>query len=115
MVPRSFFTNVQDGAVAKAGAPFELRGIAFGGDAGIAQVKVSTDGGRQWQPAQLGTDYGKYSFRQWSATVRFASPGTQHVMVMATNTAGVSQPAQANWNPGGFMRNVIESVAVRVV
>ncbi len=115
MVPRSFFTNVQDGAVANAGAPFELRGIAFGGDAGIAQVKVSTDGGRQWQPARLGADYGKYSFRQWSATVRFASPGTQHVMVMATNTAGASQPAQANWNPGGFMRNVVESVAIRAV
>ena len=115
MVPRSFLTNVQDGAVAKVNAPFELRGIAFGGDSGIAQVKVSTDGGRQWQPVQLGTDYGKYSFRQWSTSVRFASPGTQQVMVMATNTAGASQPTQANWNPGGFMRNVVESVAIRAV
>ena len=75
---------------------------------------MSTDGGRQWQPAQLGTDYGKYSFRQWSASVRLTTSGTQRVMIMATNTAGVSQPAQANWNPGGFMRNVIESIAVQV-
>ena len=114
MVPRSFVTNVKDGDAVKAGTPLDIRGIAFGGDAGVAQVKVSTDGGRQWQAAQLGTDYGKYSFRQWSTTVRFPAPGVQPLMVMATNTAGVSQPAQPNWNPGGFMRNAIESVTVRV-
>jgi DMSO/TMAO reductase YedYZ molybdopterin-dependent catalytic subunit len=113
MVPRSFFTNVRNGAVAKVGAPLELRGIAFGGDAGVAQVKISTDGGRQWQPAQLGTDYGKYSFRQWSATVRFATPGARRVAVMAINTNGVAQPAQPNWNGGGFMRNVVETVSVQ--
>jgi len=115
MVPRSFFTNVRDGALVKAGAPLELRGIAFGGDAGVARVQVSTDGGRQWTVAQLGEDAGKYSFRQWNATVKFAAPGVQRVMVMATNTANVAQPAQANWNPGGFMRNVIESVTINVV
>lgn len=115
MVPRSFFTNVKDGAVVQAGAPLEVRGIAFGGDAGIAQVGVSSDGGRQWQPAQLGADHGKYGFRQWTARLQFAAPGAQRLMVRATNTAGVAQPAQPNWNPGGFMRNVIESVALQVV
>ena len=46
--------------------------------------------------------------------MRFAAPGARQVMVMATNVAGVAQPAQANWNAGGFMRNVIESVVVQV-
>ena len=41
-------------------------------------------------------------------------PGSHTVMVMCTNTAGVSQPAQANWNPGGLMRNVIESVTLKL-
>ena len=114
MVPRSFFTTVKDGSVAKAGAPLELRGIAFGGDAGVAQVRVSSDGGRQWLPARLGPDHGRYGFREWSATLHIASPGTHQLMVMTTNTAGVSQPAQANWNPGGLMRNVIESVTLQL-
>ena len=114
MVPRSFFTNVKDGAAFKAGAPVELRGIAFGGDAGVAQVRVSTDGGRQWQQARLGPDLGRYGFREWNAAVHLAGPGSHTVQVMCTNTAGVSQPAQANWNSGGLMRNVIESVTLQL-
>ena len=115
MVPRSFFTNIKDGAVAPAAAPLELRGIAFGGDAGVAQVRVSIDGGRQWLPARLGADHGRYSFREWNAAVRLPGPGRHQVLVMATNTAGVSQPEQANWNPGGLMRNVVEAVTVQAV
>ena len=114
MVPRSFFTNVKDGAAFKAGAPVELRGIAFGGDAGVAQVRVSSTGGRQWQQARLGPDLGRYGFREWNAAVHLAGPGSHTLMVMCTNTAGVSQPAQANWNPGGLMRNVIESVTLKL-
>lgn len=114
MVPRSFFTNVQDGAAFKAGVPVELRGIAFGGDAGVAQVRLSTDGGRQWLSARLGPDEGRHGFRQWSATLHIASPGAHEVIVMCSNTAGVSQPLQANWNPGGLMRNVVESVTLKL-
>lgn len=114
MVPRSFVTNLKDGTVAKAGTPLALRGIAFGGDAGVAQVRVSSDGGRQWQPARLGPDQGRYGFREWSATLRIDSPGTHAVMVMATNTAGVSQPLQPNWNSGGLMRNVVETVSIQL-
>jgi hypothetical protein len=35
-------------------------------------------------------------------------------MVKAINTSGVDQPAAANWNGGGYMRNVIESISLRV-
>jgi hypothetical protein len=33
-------------------------------------------------------------------------------MVRCTNTDGVSQPDMANWNPAGFMRNVLETTPV---
>src|SRR6266404_730503 len=59
MVPRSFVTNVASGATMPAGKPTPLRGIAFGGDCGVAGVEVSTDGGRSWRPAGLGPDEGK--------------------------------------------------------
>src|SRR6185437_1209148 len=112
MVPRSFFTNVKNDSQVKREQT--LRGIAFGGDTGVARVLVSVDAGRSWQPARLGSDHGKYSFRQWELPVRFAAAGPQELRVKAVNTAGVAQPERPNWNASGFMRNVIESVSVQV-
>jgi hypothetical protein len=114
MVPRSFFTNLRVGAHVTRAQPLQLRGIAFGGDTGVAKVLVSTDSGRNWQSARLGTDHGKYSFRQWEMLVRFITAGPQTLMVKAINTAGLAQPDRPNWNGAGFMRNVIESLAVQV-
>jgi DMSO/TMAO reductase YedYZ molybdopterin-dependent catalytic subunit len=114
MLPRSFFTNIKDGAAIKRDRPLNVRGIAFGGDTGVSKVLVSPDAGRRWQEARLGASHGRYSFRRWELPVRFAAAGPQKLMVKAVNTAGVAQPARPNWNPGGFMRNVIESISVRV-
>jgi DMSO/TMAO reductase YedYZ molybdopterin-dependent catalytic subunit len=111
MVPRSFFTNVANGATLPEGdAP--LRGIAFGGDSGVAKVELSIDSGKSWQPTALGKDHGKYSFRQWQANVSLLTKGSHSFMVRCTNEAGDVQPDTPNWNPGGFMRNVIETVQV---
>jgi DMSO/TMAO reductase YedYZ molybdopterin-dependent catalytic subunit len=114
MVPRSFFTNVTDATTVKPGAPVPLRGIAFGGDRGVAKVDLSADGGRTWQPAVLGPDEGTYGFRRWTANVTAPASGSLTLMVRCTNAAGVAQPSEPNWNPGGFMRNVIESVHMAV-
>jgi DMSO/TMAO reductase YedYZ molybdopterin-dependent catalytic subunit len=115
MLPRSFFTNVQDGATFKVGETRMVRGIAFGGDTGLAKVLFSADAGSHWQESRLGPDHGKYSFRQWSADLRPSSWGRQTLMVKAFNTAGASQPDRANWNGSGFMRNVVESISVQSV
>jgi DMSO/TMAO reductase YedYZ molybdopterin-dependent catalytic subunit len=114
MVPRSFITNLKSGATVKAGAAVEVRGIAFGGDTGVKQIDFSADGGKTWHPAQLGKDEGKYSFRQWHTTFTPAAKGDATLMVRCTNSNGDAQPTEANWNPSGFMRNVIESTVVSV-
>jgi hypothetical protein len=114
MVPRSFFTNVADATTVKPGAALAVRGIAFGGDRGVARVDLSADGGRTWRPAALGRDEGAYSFRQWTAEVTAPASGALTLMARCTNTAGAEQPAAPNWNGGGFMRNVIESVRMTV-
>ena len=112
MVPRSFVTNMAPGSAVKAAAPVTLRGIAFGGDCGVAQVDVSIDDGRTWHEAQLGGDEGKYGFRKWEKQLTFPTPGEQSLRVRCTNSNGVPQPAVPNWNPAGFMRNVIESTRI---
>lgn len=40
--------------------------------------------------------------------------GSVTLMVRCANSAGLAQPAEPNWNPSGFMRNVIESVRITV-
>jgi DMSO/TMAO reductase YedYZ molybdopterin-dependent catalytic subunit len=115
MLPRSFFTNIQDRAVLQVGQTTTVRGIAFGGDAGVAKVLFSSDGGGRWQEARLGPDHGKYGFRQWKVPLHPSSPGQYELMIKAFNTAGAAQPDRTNWNGAGFMRNVIESVSVQVV
>jgi DMSO/TMAO reductase YedYZ molybdopterin-dependent catalytic subunit len=107
MVPRSFITNIKAGAKLEAGAPTLVRGIAFGGDTGVARVDFSGDGGKSWQQAQLGKDEGKYSFRQWQLLFTPAA-GAHVLMVRCTSSSGETQPDTPNWNPSGFMRNVIE-------
>jgi DMSO/TMAO reductase YedYZ molybdopterin-dependent catalytic subunit len=114
MVPRSFITNLRDGAVIHAGENTLVRGIAFGGSTGVRTVDVSTDGGGSWTAAELGPDEGKYGFRQWSTSLS-AKPGGLAIMVRCTNTDGLAQPATPNWNPSGFMRNVIETTHLRAV
>lgn len=107
---RSFITSLADGAKVKAG-PQSLKGTAFDGGTGIARVDVSTDDGKTWTRATLGTDLGKYSFRAWTHRVRL--PAGSHVLkVRATSKDGKAQPDKALFNPSGYMRNVIETYNV---
>jgi DMSO/TMAO reductase YedYZ molybdopterin-dependent catalytic subunit len=115
MVPRSFVTNVTSGGRMKAAVPTTLRGIAFGGDCGVASVDLSIDRGQSWHQTQLGKDGGKYGFRQWQTQITLPTPGEYRVLIRCTNSNGVAQPDTPNWNPAGFMRNVMESIDIIAV
>jgi hypothetical protein len=115
MLPRSFITNLKTGAHIKAGRPAEVRGIAFGGDTGVKSVDFSSDGGKTWQPAKLGKDEGKYSFRRWEAHFTPQNKGDYTLSVRCTNSGGLAQPGEPNWNPAGFMRNNAETTSVVAV
>jgi hypothetical protein len=114
MVPRSFVTNFAATGSVRPGAPVPLRGIAFGGDCGVGKVELSTDGGHSWQAAMLGPDEGPYSFRRFTAQLAAPASGELAVMTRCTNTKGEAQPMEANWNGGGFMRNVVETLRLTV-
>jgi DMSO/TMAO reductase YedYZ molybdopterin-dependent catalytic subunit len=114
MVPRSFFTNVRNGGAARSNTIVPIRGIAFGGDCGVFQVELSADQGQSWHKTNLGSDEGKYSFRQWSTQIRSPQSGKLTLQVRCTNAKGEVQTSQPNWNAAGFMRNAIESVELKV-
>ncbi|WP_380941148.1 molybdopterin-dependent oxidoreductase [Sphingomonas floccifaciens] len=113
MNPRAFITNLADGDAIVARSPFAVRGIAFGGAAGVRSVELSMNGGRSWHPAQLGPDMGRYGFRRWDLTGAAVAPGQYRLAVRCTNTDGVVQTGEPIWNPGGYMDNRIETIGVR--
>jgi DMSO/TMAO reductase YedYZ molybdopterin-dependent catalytic subunit len=108
---RSFITSVLDGEKVKADAKITLKGIAFDGGTGIKQVQISTDGGKSWTDAKLGKDLGKYSFREWELSVKLTA-GAHELKARATSNGGETQPLEAQWNPNGYLRTVVETTHV---
>lgn len=108
---RSFITSLKDGAQVRAGQTLQVKGIAFDGGQGIAEVAYSTDGGASWHEAALGADLGKYSFREFSFGFVPAA-GSSELRARAWNRSGQSQPLAALWQPAGYMRNVVERVRI---
>jgi sulfite dehydrogenase len=110
---RSFLTSLQDGAQVKAGHTHEVKGIAFDAGYGIRRVLFSTDGGRGWREAKLGADQGRYSFREWTAPFQVEAGRRYELMSLAINEIGETQRFAPRWNPGGYLRNAVETVHVR--
>jgi sulfite dehydrogenase (cytochrome) subunit A len=111
---RSFITNLKDGASYPAEKDIIVQGIAFDGGSGVKQVLLSSDNGATWRAAELGDDYGKYSFRQWRSSLKLPK-GMHNIKVCATNHIGQSQPMQPLWNAPGYMRNAVETVQLHGV
>lgn len=109
---RSFITSLRDGEQVPAGRATQVRGIAFDGGYGITEVAFSADDGASWQKAQLGKDLGRYSFREWTASFTPPRPGNYALKVRALNRIGQQQPLEAQWNPAGYLRNVVETTRV---
>jgi DMSO/TMAO reductase YedYZ molybdopterin-dependent catalytic subunit len=114
MVPRAFITNRINGERLAPGKAAIVRGVALGGDDGVARVDFSSNGGISWMPAKLGKDLGKYSLRQWEATIAKPALGKLTLMARCTSTGGVRQSDRPNWNPAGLARNAVEMVQVTV-
>ncbi len=113
MHPRAFVTNLVDGAHVEARSPVPVRGLAMGGAAAVAKVELSMDGGHGWHAASLGPDEGRYGFRLWQATLPGLAPGGYRLWMRCTNAHGEQQAMIPAWNPSGYQRSPVESVALR--
>jgi sulfite dehydrogenase len=109
---RSFVTSVANGATIAPGLQL-VRGIAFDGGSGVSEVDFSADGGATWRRALLGTDYGRYSFRRWTASFQADRGARYTLLCRATAANGDTQIATPVWNPAGYLRSSIERVEVR--
>ena len=94
--------------------PVAIRGAAWAGEAPLARVDVSMDSGRTWRPARLGPDRAPYAWRLWEATWTPPAEGSYVLMAKATDEKGETQPFLEDWNPSGYLWNVIPAVRVEV-
>jgi hypothetical protein len=92
----------------------ELSGWAWDGGTGIRRVEVSTDEGRSWSEATLGSDLGRYAWRQFRFPIATKSTGAITALVRATNGAGVRQPDSLVPNPSGYHHNAVQRVQLEV-
>ncbi len=111
--PKSVIASPVAGTRLAAG-PVTIRGAAWAGESAVARVDVSTDSGRTWQPAKLGADRARYAWRLWETTWTPPGDGSYVLMAKTTDESGETQPFLEDWNPSGYLWNVVPAVRVEV-
>ena len=101
-------------AIAKLGAPVELRGFALSGAPDIARVDISDDDGQSWQPADLEPEHDPYAWRRFRFRWTPAARGKATLLARATDSPGSIQPRDAVWNPSGYLHNGWQSAQIEV-
>jgi sulfite oxidase len=109
---KSVIAGPLDGANVKAGR-VAVHGAAWAGEADIAKVEVSTDGGASWKSASLGHEQAHYAWRLWSYEWKTKS-GDYTILSRATDSLGRTQPATPMWNPSGYLYNAVDQVKIHV-
>lgn len=101
---KSLIGRPADAANVKVG-PQEVVGVAFSGDARIAKVEVSTDGGASWAEAKLEGEAAPGVWQVFRHKFTAKSPGRFQAVARATDARGSAQPEDAVWNPSGLLWN----------
>jgi sulfite oxidase len=110
---KSVISAPSDGARLKSGR-VAVHGAAWAGEADIAKVEISTDGGTTWNPATLSHDQAHYAWRLWTYDWKPARSGDHTIMSRATDSQSRTQPSTAVWNPSGYLYNAIDQVNIHV-
>lgn len=113
LVVKSLITTPLDGARVAPGLVV-VGGWAWAGDRDIARVEVSTDRGATWQNATLTGTQAPYTWRRFEYAFRTVKAESILVMSRATDSAGLTQPMVAQWNPSGYLWNQPDGIWITV-
>jgi DMSO/TMAO reductase YedYZ molybdopterin-dependent catalytic subunit len=78
--------------VVPADSHYRVHGAAWAGEANVAKVEFSDDGGKSWAATKLLGEVVPYAWRFWEYSWRTPSPGRRTLMVRATDSRGHIQP-----------------------
>ncbi|HKQ79063.1 MAG TPA: sulfite oxidase [Blastocatellia bacterium] len=113
LVVKSFINSPLDGATVAPGK-VKVGGFAWAGESFISKVDVSMDNGSSWFPAKLGKEREHYAWQSFEYEFNITQPGSYLLMSRATDDKGNVQPVAPQWNPSGYLWNVIDKVRVNV-
>jgi sulfite oxidase len=113
LVVKSFINSPLEGAAVKPGK-IRVTGFAWAGESKIAKVDVSLDNGSTWAPARLGRERERYAWQSFEHELSITAPGSYLIMSRATDEKGQIQPVAPQWNPSGYLWNVIDKVRINV-
>jgi DMSO/TMAO reductase YedYZ molybdopterin-dependent catalytic subunit len=85
--------------------PQEVVGLAFSGEAPVASVEVSIDGGKTWAKAALEGEGGVGRAQVFRYRFVQKEPGRVRAMARAKDKKGNEQPESPAWNPSGYFWN----------
>jgi DMSO/TMAO reductase YedYZ molybdopterin-dependent catalytic subunit len=113
---KSVIAAPADGVHVVTGTPVTIRGVAWSGDAGpVTRVDVSVDAGRTWAAAALrGDQRTPFGWRQWEYRWTPARDAYYTILARARDAAGNTQPFDQEWNPSGYLWNVVPRAGVTV-
>ncbi|QGU95916.1 molybdopterin-dependent oxidoreductase [Clostridium bovifaecis] len=116
-------TNIHVNSTIQQPMPYQLldtgthkiSGIAYSGEGKIQEVKLSFDGGKTWDSANLKEPYNSpYSWTFWDYTWKVNEKGEYIIMSRAKDSKGNIQPLKAEWNRRGYGYNAIYAIKVKV-
>src|SRR5262249_30780723 len=111
MPVKSIITSPHETFTARAGQPLVGRGHAWSGHVPVGSVGISVDGGKSWQPAELGPLPGRFAWRRFTATLAGMPAGPVEIIAKATDAQGRTQPLDCvPWNPRGYCNNMVHRV-----
>lgn len=107
----ALITTPAGGEPGLSAGDLRVRGIAWGGTGGVAEVLVRVDLGA-WTQAEIGPRRGRYTRVNWEAHCTLPA-GTHEIACRAVDKAGHSQPDRPPANVRGYGNNAVHRVRVR--
>ena len=101
--------------IVPANSSVRVRGSAWGCDAEITKVELSTDNGATWSETKLLGESNPNAWRFWEFNWQTPSqPGKQSLIARATDSLGRTQPVHRDPDRGTYMINHLLPITVEV-
>jgi sulfite oxidase len=113
---KSVIASPADRSQIEAGKSTTIRGVAWSGESGpVTNVDVSVDAGRTWRASKLTSPAARYGWRHWELAWTPPAEGYYTLLARAKDAGGDSQPFTQEWNPSGYVWNVVSRAGIEVV
>ena len=105
MPVKSWITNPYSKDAVVPSGKVKISGVAMGGMHDVTKVKVSINGGGDWETAKfVGEDYGRFAWRKFELETNL-KPGKYILSSKASNSRWHTQPMERMENERGYANN----------